>query len=83
MTLRLLNSRRWRIFWWPVDATEDPEYYEVVASPMDLASMLSKVDSKAYVMPQQWLADVQLIVEVWTACACVCVCLCVRMCVRI
>eukprot|EP00955_Chlamydomonas_euryale_P064337 358949-Chlamydomonas_euryale.AAC.2 len=41
-TLRLLAAKRWRPFSLPVDPEDDPEFYEEVRAPMDLATMLSK-----------------------------------------
>ncbi|CAL5230062.1 g13513 [Coccomyxa viridis] len=43
---RLLTDRRWRTLALPVTPQEDPEYWQRVTSPMDLATLLSRVDAR-------------------------------------
>jgi SpoVK/Ycf46/Vps4 family AAA+-type ATPase len=58
---RLLQTRRWEAYYEPVDPSEDPAYWEVVKQPMDLSTLLSRVDQRRYSTPAQFLADVALI----------------------
>jgi SpoVK/Ycf46/Vps4 family AAA+-type ATPase len=58
---RLFQTRRWESFYEPVDPSEDPQYWEIVKQPMDLSTLLSRVDQRRYSTPAQFLADVALI----------------------
>lgn len=58
---RLLQTRRWESFYEPVDPSEDPQYWKIVKQPMDLSTLLSRVDQRRYSTPAQFLADVALI----------------------
>jgi SpoVK/Ycf46/Vps4 family AAA+-type ATPase len=58
---RLLQARRWEAYYEPVDPEEDPKYWEIVTQPMDLSTLLSRVDQRRYSTPAQFLADVALI----------------------
>lgn len=64
ITTAALVNPRWRTFSQPVSPEEDLSYYECVATPMDLATLLAKVDGHHYLTPSAYLADVQLIVQV-------------------
>lgn len=46
----------------PVDAEEVPAYYTVITSPMDLATMESKLESDVYGSLPEFIADFNLIV---------------------
>ncbi|GLI60628.1 hypothetical protein VaNZ11_002825 [Volvox africanus] len=63
VTLTLLNERRWKQFSAPVDPDEDPEYWRLVSVPMDLATVLARVDGRQYLTISQYLADVALILQ--------------------
>ena len=52
---------RLRPFARPVDPEEVPDYYEVVAQPMDLSTMAEKVDAKQYLSYESFAADLDLI----------------------
>ena len=43
------------------DPEDDPEYYEAVRTPMDLATILSRVDARRYDSTEKYLADVRLV----------------------
>ncbi|KAK9811900.1 hypothetical protein WJX72_012131 [[Myrmecia] bisecta] len=58
---RMLCDRRWRSFAEPVSPDEDPEYWEKVSNPMDLATLLARVDGRAYATAAAFLRDVALI----------------------
>jgi SpoVK/Ycf46/Vps4 family AAA+-type ATPase len=61
VTTKLLRNRRWELFWMPPDPEDDPEYWNTVTCPMDLATILSRVDGRKYNLPSQYLADMALI----------------------
>ncbi|KFM27573.1 ATPase family AAA domain-containing protein 2 [Auxenochlorella protothecoides] len=45
VTTRALSSRRWQAFAEPVTAEEDPDYAARVPRPMDLSTLLARVDA--------------------------------------
>ncbi|CAL8469143.1 g8684 [Coccomyxa elongata] len=66
MTLRdvatkLLCDRRWRSLAAPVSPEDDPTYWERMTSPMDLATLLARVDDRQYPTVKMFLAAVALI----------------------
>ena len=38
-----------------------PDYYDIIAEPMDLSMIMKKVDEHRYTVPKLWLNDVDLI----------------------
>lgn len=58
-----LQNRKWEAFWEPVHPEDDPEYWQAVAHPMDLTTLLDRIDRRRYTTPAQFLADVALIPE--------------------
>ncbi|GAB4822033.1 hypothetical protein N2152v2_009079 [Parachlorella kessleri] len=59
--LRMLSSRKWDAFAEPVSPDEDPHYWDTVSQPMDLATLLARVDARLYATTHQFLAEVALI----------------------
>ncbi|GLB37890.1 putative bromo domain containing protein [Lyophyllum shimeji] len=49
----------------PVSKAEAPDYYDVIANPMDFATMLKKVKSKQYKSKREFKDDLELI---WSNC---------------
>uniref|UniRef100_A0A8C5MX23 ATPase family AAA domain-containing protein 2 n=1 Tax=Leptobrachium leishanense TaxID=445787 RepID=A0A8C5MX23_9ANUR len=58
---RLANDKRFRAFGKPVDLEEVPDYVTVIAQPMDLSTILSKIDLHKYQTVKEFLKDVDLI----------------------
>jgi hypothetical protein len=58
---RLLCERRFGIFHYPVPDDEAPDYRNVVHNPMDVATLLQRVDSGHYLTKKSFLADVDFI----------------------
>lgn len=58
---RLLCERRFSIFHYPVMDDEAPDYRNVVHNPMDVATLLQRVDSGQYLTKKAFLGDVDLI----------------------
>ena len=58
---KLFQARRWESFFEPVDPNEDSSYWELVKEPMDLSTLLARVDQRRYMTAAQFLADVALI----------------------
>ncbi len=38
-----------------------PDYHEIITYPMDLGTMMKKIDEHCYTLPKQWIADIELI----------------------
>lgn len=58
---KLAKCRKFGIFMRPVDIEDVPDYYEIVKQPMDLNSMLNKIDNEMYQTAREFLDDVDLI----------------------
>ncbi|NXJ06271.1 ATAD2 protein, partial [Odontophorus gujanensis] len=61
VTHRLAIDRRFRAFTKPVDLQEVPDYDTVIKQPMDLSTVLSKIDSHQYLTAGDFLKDIDLI----------------------
>ncbi|XP_053799661.1 ATPase family AAA domain-containing protein 2 [Vidua macroura] len=61
VTHRLVIDRRFRAFTKPVDPEEVPDYNAVVKQPMDLSTVLSKIDMHQYPTARDFLKDIDLI----------------------
>ena len=60
---RLLTNRKWEAFWQPVGAGGGSQYYDKVATPMDLCTLLCQGGWATVRQPTQFLADLSLIAE--------------------
>ncbi|XP_039974151.1 ATPase family AAA domain-containing protein 2-like isoform X2 [Xiphias gladius] len=61
VTNRLSQDKRFKAFTKPVDLDEVPDYAEVIKKPMDLSTVLSKIDLHQYGTVKEFLQDVDLI----------------------
>uniref|UniRef100_A0A8C8IAT6 ATPase family AAA domain-containing protein 2 n=1 Tax=Oncorhynchus tshawytscha TaxID=74940 RepID=A0A8C8IAT6_ONCTS len=61
VTERLSQDKRFKAFTKPVDVEEVPDYIKVIRYPMDLSTVLSKVDLHKYVTVREFVNDVDLI----------------------
>lgn len=61
VTNRLSQDKRFKAFTKPVDLEEVPDYAEVIKKPMDLSSILTKIDLHQYATVKEFLYDVDLI----------------------
>ncbi|XP_057689376.1 ATPase family AAA domain-containing protein 2-like isoform X2 [Corythoichthys intestinalis] len=61
VTNRLSQDKRFKAFTKPVDLEEVPDYAAVIKKPMDLATVLSKIDLHQYITVKDFLQDVDLI----------------------
>ncbi|RVE62455.1 hypothetical protein OJAV_G00157590 [Oryzias javanicus] len=61
VTNRLSQDKRFKAFTRPVDLEEVPDYAEVIKKPMDLSTVLSKIDLHQYGTVKEFLEDVDLI----------------------
>ncbi|KAM6973008.1 ATPase family AAA domain-containing protein 2-like [Aplochiton taeniatus] len=61
VTERLANDRRFKAFTRPVDVEEVPDYIRVIRQPMDLSTVLSKIDQHKYITVKECVADMDLI----------------------
>ncbi|KAM6909707.1 ATPase family AAA domain-containing protein 2 [Xenentodon cancila] len=60
-TNRLSQDKRFKAFTKPVDLVEVPDYAEVIMKPMDLSTVMSKIDLHQYGTVKEFLEDVDLI----------------------
>jgi len=60
---RLLYKKTWNLLAAPINDEELPGYSQRVAEPMDLSTLLWKVDSEKYLTMDAFLKDVHLITE--------------------
>ncbi|KAG0724334.1 ATPase family AAA domain-containing protein 2 [Chionoecetes opilio] len=58
---KLARNRTFYIFTKPVDEEEVPDYREIIKEPMDLESMMTKIDKHEYECAQDFLHDIDLI----------------------
>ncbi|XP_052016380.1 ATPase family AAA domain-containing protein 2 isoform X2 [Apodemus sylvaticus] len=61
ITHRLAIDKRFRVFTKPVDPDEVPDYVTVIKQPMDLSSVISKIDLHKYLTVKDYLKDIDLI----------------------
>ncbi|KAM9307742.1 LOW QUALITY PROTEIN: ATPase family AAA domain-containing protein 2 [Gastrophryne carolinensis] len=61
VTHRIAIDKRFRAFTKPVDPEEVPDYVTVIAQPMDISTMLSKIDLHKYRTVKEYLKDIDLI----------------------
>uniref|UniRef100_A0A8D3BJC4 ATPase family AAA domain-containing protein 2 n=1 Tax=Scophthalmus maximus TaxID=52904 RepID=A0A8D3BJC4_SCOMX len=61
VTNRLSQDKRFKAFTKPVDLEEVPDYAEVIKKPMDLSTVLSKIDLHRYGTAKEFVQDVDLI----------------------
>ncbi|XP_060722487.1 ATPase family AAA domain-containing protein 2B isoform X2 [Tachysurus vachellii] len=61
VTRRLATDKRFHIFSKPVDIEEVSDYLEVIREPMDLSTIMTKIDTYKYTIAKDFLKDVDLI----------------------
>lgn len=61
VTKRLATDKRFNIFSKPVDIDEVSDYLEVIRQPMDLSTVMTKIDTHKYLTVKDFLADIDLI----------------------
>ncbi|KAK7907174.1 hypothetical protein WMY93_015786 [Mugilogobius chulae] len=61
VTKRLATDKRFNIFSKPVDIDEVSDYLEVIRKPMDLSTVMTKIDKHQYLTVKDFLRDVDLI----------------------
>ncbi|XP_064196818.1 ATPase family AAA domain-containing protein 2B isoform X1 [Anguilla rostrata] len=61
VTKRLATDKRFSIFSKPVDIEEVSDYLEVIRQPMDLSTMMTKIDTHKYLTVKDFLSDIDLI----------------------
>lgn len=58
---KLGRDRKFFIFTKPVDIEDVPDYYDIIKKPMDLSTMMSKIDLHQYQSVKEFLEDIELI----------------------
>ncbi|XP_066560236.1 ATPase family AAA domain-containing protein 2B isoform X2 [Amia ocellicauda] len=61
VTKRLATDKRFNIFSKPVDIEEVSDYLEVIRQPMDLSTIMTRIDTHKYLTVKDFLGDVDLI----------------------
>uniref|UniRef100_A0A8C4LQP7 ATPase family AAA domain containing 2B n=1 Tax=Equus asinus asinus TaxID=83772 RepID=A0A8C4LQP7_EQUAS len=61
VTKRLATDKRFHIFSKPVDIEEVSDYLEVIKEPMDLSTVITKIDKHNYLTAKDFLKDIDLI----------------------
>ncbi len=46
-----------------LSGTQVPDYYDIIVEPMDLSTIMKKIDEHRYTVPKQWITDVNLIAK--------------------
>ncbi|GKU91219.1 hypothetical protein SLEP1_g5119 [Rubroshorea leprosula] len=59
---RILYDKRFNVFHYPVTDEDAPNYRSIIQNPMDVATLLQRVDSGQYITCAAFLQDVDLIV---------------------
>ncbi|XP_050522030.1 ATPase family AAA domain-containing protein 2-like isoform X2 [Daktulosphaira vitifoliae] len=60
---KLARNKQFFMFTKPVDVEEVPDYLEIIKEPMDLETVMSKIDKHCYVCARDFLDDIDLIVR--------------------
>ncbi|KAF8701105.1 hypothetical protein HU200_033758 [Digitaria exilis] len=60
---RILYNKRFNVFHFPVSEEEVPDYRSVIHKPMDMATVLQRVDSGEYLTREAFMMDIDLIVS--------------------
>ena len=63
MCCRVLYDKRFSAFHYPVLDEDAPNYRSIIQNPMDVATLLQRVDSGLYITCSAFLQDVDLIVS--------------------
>ncbi|KAF7283951.1 hypothetical protein GWI33_022776 [Rhynchophorus ferrugineus] len=63
MCKKLANNKLFFMFTKPVDTKEVPDYTEIIKQPMDLETMMTKVDFHLYECAKDFLTDIDLICQ--------------------
>ncbi|XP_066272923.1 ATPase family AAA domain-containing protein 2-like isoform X2 [Branchiostoma lanceolatum] len=58
---RLAQDKRFKIFCNPVNIEEVPDYMEVIKTPMDLSTMMTKIDKHCYQNTSEFMTDLNLV----------------------
>ncbi|XP_044531148.1 ATPase family AAA domain-containing protein 2B [Gracilinanus agilis] len=61
VTKRLATDKRFSIFSKPVDIEEVADYLEVIKEPMDLSTVITRIDKHNYLTAKDFLNDIDLI----------------------
>ena len=59
----MLYDKRFTVFHYPVTDEDAPNYHKIIQTPMDIATILQRVDCGQYLTRASFLQDVDLIVS--------------------
>ncbi|KAL4097948.1 hypothetical protein QTP88_022633 [Uroleucon formosanum] len=60
---KLARNKQFFMFTKPVDIEEVPDYLDIIKEPMDLETLMSKIDKHSYICARDFLDDIDLIVR--------------------
>lgn len=60
---KLARNKQFFMFTKPVDVEEVPDYLDIIKEPMDLETLMSKIDKHSYICARDFLDDIDLIVR--------------------
>ncbi|CAM8889457.1 unnamed protein product [Rhodiola kirilowii] len=60
---RMFYDKRFTVFHYPVSDEDAPNYRSIIQNPMDIATMLQRVDSGHYITSSSFLQDIDLILS--------------------
>ncbi|XP_043201023.1 ATPase family AAA domain-containing protein 2-like [Amphibalanus amphitrite] len=58
---RLIRNRQFELFRQPVEEDDAPDYYSIIERPMDLDTIMTRIDQHKYEAAEDFLGDVDLI----------------------
>lgn len=58
---RILYDKRFSAFHYPVSDEDAPNYHAIIQNPMDIATLLQRVDSGRYITCKSFVEDFDLI----------------------
>lgn len=58
---RILYDKKFQMFHYPVPEEEAPDYKTVISNPMDVATVLQRVDIGHYLTRTAFMKDIELI----------------------
>ncbi|QHN94900.1 ATPase family AAA domain-containing protein At1g05910 [Arachis ipaensis] len=60
---KILYDKRYNLFHYPVSDEDAPNYHSIIQNPMDMVTMLQRVDNGWYITRSAFLQDIDLIVS--------------------
>ncbi|XLU77426.1 hypothetical protein S245_000847 [Arachis hypogaea] len=62
-SFKILYDKRYNLFHYPVSDEDAPNYHSIIQNPMDMVTMLQRVENGWYITRSAFLQDIDLIVS--------------------